>query len=796
MRLYPLFFFSGAAALGYQVIWTKLFALTLGHEFRSAMIVIAAFFAGMGLGAAASQRILSLAGSRAFGFIELGIGIWGFFTPMLIPHSGGFLSAFLILLPATFGMGASLPAMAALARTAANSRVIAASYAANTLGAMAGALLSAFALMPALGLDASVRICAAINIIVGMLAPTLAGSAYLPEPNDRVPFPRPLALTLFLSGFLAIAWEAAGFRLLAQVLENTVFTMAVLLAVYLGGQSIGAVLWRKFHRVEAPWAFGVLALLAAASLWLFGFAQPVYAWGRRQFGDSLGGVMSAEMLATAAMFFLPTVAMGAAFASLAERAGERRLGPAILVNSIGATAAALFVPFLFPKIGATGILIVLALGYALLGLRKPILPAIAILALLFAPRPLRITNFPPGAKLVEYREGKMANVAVTETPDGHRTLFVNNRFQMGGTAAVIPELRHGHIPLLLHPDPRRALFLGLGTGISFSSAAAHPALFAEGVELLPEVAAVIPQFFRDTAPPTNIHIADARTFIRQSPNDYDVIVGDLFHPAQDGAGFLYTREHFARAQERLADGGLFCQWLPLHQLDLPNTHTIIRTFLSVFPNAYAFILRFNVDAPAIGLIGWKGTPPQWNENWIEARAVENFLGPELRRVALGDSLRLFGCYLGGADDLRLLAGTGRINTDARPIVVFEAPKFSFRRGAPSHARLLALLGHSRPLRIGSSEFQERLEKFIAARDVYLRALPFETAGQPERALDGYIESARMSEDFTSGYAQAITIARAKAVSQPAVARRILERLAEAQPNRPVARELLERLFTE
>lgn len=794
MRLYPLFFFSGAAALGCQIIWTKLFALTLGHEFRSAMIVIAAFFAGMGLGAAFSRRILSFAGSRAFGFIELCIGIWAFFTPMLIPHSRGFFSAFLILLPATFGMGASLPAMAALARTTANSRVIAGSYAANTLGAMAGALLGAFALMPTFGLDASVRICAAINIIVGMLAPTLAGSAHLPDSNDRAPLSRPLALTLFLSGFLAIAWEVVGFRLLAQILENTVFTMAVLLAVYLAGQSLGAALWRKFHRLEAAWAFGALALLAAASLWLFNIARPLYAWARTQFGDSLGGVMSAEILATAAMFLLPTVAMGAAFASLVERAGESRLGPAILVNSVGAAAAAIFVPFLFPKIGAAGILIVLGFGYAALGWRRPILSAIAILALLFAPRPLRITNLPPAAKLVEYREGKMANVAVTETPDGHRTLFVNNRFQMGGTAAAIPELRHGHIPLLLHPDPRRALFLGLGTGISLSSAAAHPALFGEGVELLPEVAAVLPQFFRDTASPTNIHIADARTFIRQSPNTYDVIVGDLFHPAQDGAGFLYTREHFARVQERLAEGGLFCQWLPLHQLDLPNTHTIIRTFRSVFPNAQAFILRFNVDAPVIGLVGWKGSPPQWNENWVEARAVENLLGPELRRVALGDSLRLFGCYLGGSDDLRLLAGAGPINTDARPIVVFDAPKFSFRREAPTHARLLALLGHSQPLKIGSPEFQARLQKFIAARDVYLRALPFENAGQPERALDGYIESARLSEDFTSGYAQAITIARAKALSEPAEARRILERLAEAQPNRPVAKEMIDRLF--
>lgn len=786
MRLYPLFFFSGAAALGCQVAWTKLFALTLGHEFRAAMLVIAAFFAGMGLGAAGSRQVLSRFGTRSFAWLELLIGLWGALTPFLIPKTSGFATAFAVLLPATFAMGATLPAMARLGEA------ISGAYAANTIGAGFGCLAAAFWWMPAVGLNGAVWICAAMNLLVAAFAFRLSSETSPATKSEKLPLG--LGATLFASGFLAIAWEVVGFRLLAQVLENTVFTMAVLLAVYLAGQSLGAAIWRKFNRLEAPWPFGLLAILAVSSLWLFKFSTPIYEWSRSQFGDSLGAVFSAEMLATAAMFLLPTLAMGAAFASLAERAGEPRLGPAILANSLGAAAAALFVPFLFPRAGAAGILIMLALGYAILAFRKPILPAIAIILLLFAPRPLRLIALPPGAKLIAYREGKMANVAVTETPDSHRTLFVNNRFQMGGTAALIPELRHGHIPLLLHPDPRRALFLGLGTGISLSSASAHPALFAEGVELLPEVAEVMTNFFPNKTPPQNIRIADARRFIRESPNHYDVIVGDLFHPAADGAGFLYTREHFTRVKDRLTGAGLFCQWLPLHQLDLANTCTIIGTFISVFPNAQAYLLRFNTDVPVLGLVGWKSSPPNFHENWVETRLIENNLAPELRRVALADSLRLFGCYVAGPDELRIFAAGRRLNTDAFPAILFKAPEFSFRRNAPTHARLWALLGHSKPPPIGSPPFQERLAKFIAARDVYLRALPFEDHGQPDRAIDGYIESARLSEDFTSGYAQCLAIARAKAVSQPAEARRILERLVEAQPNRPVARELLERLF--
>src|SRR5262249_43189186 len=163
-----------------------------------------------------------------------------------------------------------------------------------------------------------------------------------------------------------------------------------------------------------------------------------------------------------------------------------------------------------------------------------------------------------------FREGAMASVAVLESTNHSRVLKVNNRFQMGGTAARIAEQRHADIPLLLHPDPKRALFIGLGTGITFATAAKYPNLIADGVELLPGVAEAMPLFQDDPRafenPALHVHVADGRRFVLITTNRYDVIVGDLFHPAQDGAAFLYTREHFTAVRERLAPRGLFCQW--------------------------------------------------------------------------------------------------------------------------------------------------------------------------------------------------------------------------------------------
>src|SRR5438034_94509 len=92
-------------------------------------------------------------------------------------------------------------------------------------------------------------------------------------------------------------------------------------------------------------------------------------------------------------------------------------------------------------------------------------------------------------------------------------------------------------------------------------------------------------FSPERQPALKMFVADARRFVRATSAQYDVIVADLFHPARDGAGSLYTLEHFRAIRQRLASGGLFCQWLPLHQLDENMLRIIVRTFLEIFPRS-------------------------------------------------------------------------------------------------------------------------------------------------------------------------------------------------------------------
>jgi len=401
----------------------------------------------------------------------------------------------------------------------------------------------------------------------------------------------------------------------------------------------------------------------------------------------------------------------------------------------------------------------------------------------------------------------MASVAVVEDATRNRTLRVNNHFQMGGTGAAEAEYRHSHIPLLLHPAPKRALVLGVGTGITLGAATLHPEITADGVELLPEVLAVMQQFEPfNHAPQASsavlLHAVDARRFVKISRTQYDVIIADLFHPSQDGAGTLYTLEHFAAIRQRLAQNGLFCQWLPLHQLDEPTLKVIVSTFLKVFPETQAYLLRFNVDAPVLGLIGMT-SQPRYGSNWIEQRLAKNSVHAEIKKLALADSIRFFGNLLAGPKELRRFSEKAEINLDAWPVVMFHAPAFAYQKTHTSYGRLVALLDELRPdpaetLHLAATaeekQFARKLSGYFAARKAYIHGLVAQAEDRQDQAIDAFVESARLSDDFTPGYAQCLTLASLEARNNPAKARALLERLVAAQPSRPVAQEMLKRLF--
>lgn len=857
--LYVLFALSGAAGLGYQMVWVRMFAAGLGHETPALLGVASAFLGGLAVGGWCFDRRIggSTNAVRWYVGIELVIGACGLLTAGTVPWMNQlalpligaeptafrqwsivFLLPFLTLLPATAAMGATLPAMERLlSPLTTGGRCIGAVYAANTFGAVVGTLGTVFVVMPALGFRATLGVLAAVNVVCAVVAWKIFGAAnHAPEvrPREERHRNRPavvtaaarasgmsakrLAVTLFFTGFLGIGFEIVVVRLLSQVLENTVYTYASALAVYLVGIALGGA-WYQRRNVAPGDGLALSRLLAAlaaaclASVALVHFARPIYSAIRNALGDSLFATALGEALMAAVVFLIPTVLMGTTFSHLVQSARRENggVGRAGAINTLGCAAAGLVGAALLPGLGMKTTAVSLGVGYVLLmpnwskvGGRLALVPVAMALALM---ADLRIVDTLPGAEVVAYKDGAMASVAVVKTADGHRSLRVNNRLQMGGTAAALAERRQAHLPLLLHPGPRRALFLGPGTGVTLGAATAYPGLAVDGVELVPEVIGMMRHFEPENEGPLprnggRVLAADARRFVRVTTNRYDVIVADLFHPAHDGAGFLYTREHFQAVRERLAPGGLFCQWLPLHQLDEPVMRSVVRTFLDTFSETRAFLLHFNVDIPALALVGTV-TKPVFASGSFEKRIADAELRSRLRGAGLERFINLAGCFVADAETLGRFAGNAPLSTDNSPLVLFAAPRFAVKREARAETLLLTILEKCQPsesalaksgFEVSEERFATDLRGFLAARDIYLNGLVKEGSGDLNGAMESYFASANRSLLFTPSYARCVTIIQVMAQTDRERAWELFQRLEAAQPAQPLGKKLLGPLF--
>ncbi len=832
--LYGLFFLSGAAGLGYQIVWARAFALGLGHELPGVLAVVSAIFAGLSLGSLALDRRISASPRPDLWYVALEalIGLWALATLVLIPASEAvgarwvgidtgsamrqwtvaFAIPLVTLLPATFAMGATLPAMERFVVAREPGRHVGGLYAANSLGAVAGTITAAYLALPWLGIRASVIGFAALNLICAGLAGLLALAWNRDRPREESRGPgaasrsaldrwgrgvRGLPLFWLATGCLGIAYESLGIRILSRVFENSIYSFAVVLSLYLAGTAAGAAAyqrWARPTRVE-PTLRRLLTAIAAScmvgGLGLY-FEVALYRLARGALGDSPAAVAFAELFVASFVFLLPTAFMGATFSHLVQAARRRDggVGRSAAINTLGAAMAPPLVGvFALPVLGAPVVLAAIVSGYLLLA-RRWAWAAVVLLLCFFRPTSLPQELHREGESLLAWREGALASVAVVELADGERRLRVNGRFQMGGTGTGILGSRQGLLPLLLHDAPRNAAFLGVATGATLKGALEHPEVDLTGVELLPEVFEMLPLFENtgavvSSSPRVELVVADARRFARTSPEHFDVIVGDLFHPGRDGAGTLYTAEHFAAIRDRLAPDGLFCQWLPLHQLDEPTLQSIVGTFLSVFPDAWAFVGDFVIDTPVVGLVGsrrgslelglsrWGGDPSA-----LPKRSV-------LHHHKLYTPVMLAGSAIASPAQLREFAAGAEIARDDLPLVVYRAPYFTARRDTVRHGRLLSWIE-----RVGTAEIAplfaadapnrtawvERTRLFVEARDDYFRGLALADEGDGKGAMSALWRSHAQSREFTEVRRHLERIAAAMEPRSPDKARAIRRRL--------------------
>jgi spermidine synthase len=568
------FLLSGTSGLVYEIVWARKLSVLVGGTASAGQSVLAAFFAGITLGAfwlghrAASAKD----GARFYARLELGIAGAGVYSAVALETalkwadgiSDGSASprtaamalglTLLVCLPATVLMGATFPAIArAITQTATNlnaTALLGRAYAANTAGAVVGSFGSAFVLFGLLGVRGTIGLAIGGNLLAAVLVwlwvpkqavPTAESPALKPQPD--APLSRSIAAALLLSGFVAITLEIIAIRILAVTLSDTIYTFAIAIGAYILGAALAAVVMgRRSSSKRASSRTLVLIALVLVLLWLplLQLASPFYDALKSFLGTGFVSNVIAESvvgLLVAAPAAFPTTWIYlhlAAHPAVKNPAQGARLAAAW--NGIGCTLAPIVCSLvLLPIFGTLGLaLLSVALLWLCFAILKPeaerrstpsgvaIVVTLVMCLAVFSVLRNGLHGFTTteGWHLVWAREGAGVTVSIEESPAGLRRLRTNNNFGEGGDSAGISQTRQGMFPTLFVRDGRdtRVLNLGVGSGITMGATVLGlPSATFEGVELLPEIHGAVSFFEKSNhslATRTNVtlHIADARSF--------------------------------------------------------------------------------------------------------------------------------------------------------------------------------------------------------------------------------------------------------------------------------------------
>jgi len=352
-----------------------------------------------------------------------------------------------------------------------------------------------------------------------------------------------------------------------------------------------------------------------------------------------------------------------------------------------------------------------------------------------------------GVEVLFYREGLMSTVLVARDRDeyyplGERmvpmlSLFNNGKADASSYRDMPTQVLVAQIPLLLHPAPRAGLVIGLASGTTAGSALTHELESLDVVEI--EAAVVEASRYFDFVsgsplddPRTRLTVADARTVLLLEDRAYDVIMSEPSNPWMTGVSNLFTLEFFELARSRLAEGGIFAQWLHFYSMSPENLEALLRTFHSAFPESYIFSTIAHSDLLLVGA----NDPLDLDLRRLEQRLARPAVRADLRRIGVRDVAEFLARGRLGPRELAALVGAdGPLNTDDNALIEYAAPLDLYRNTRRANAERLqaSALGLAPYLRGAGSEFYLRLaeayqeqgfrSEALAALEAAARAAP-------------------------------------------------------------------------
>jgi spermidine synthase len=573
---------------------------------------------------------------------------------------------------------------------------------------------------------------ALIGFGLTLLTPQVAGRSVAPAKSVSGSASRPaktaeavaVYVAIALSGLCALGAEVVWTRLLSLLLGGTVYTFSIILGMFLVGlgigSSIGSILARSTSRpllllgacqlflaAATAWAGNVLArslpywpidtslsfspwvdfqidvlrclwtVLPATILWGASFPLALAAVASR--GQDAGRIVGGVYAANTAGAIVGALATSLCLIPwLGTQTTQQVL--------IGVSAAAALLLFIVPLIRQLMAPAAPGRGWKMLGvplagsLAITVGVAVAVLLAWSVPKvpdklvawgrqmPTRLDS----GEVVFMGEGMNSSVAVTQLGE-RRNFHVAGKIE----ASTLPEDMRlqrmmGHLPALIHQQPRHVLVVGCGAGVTAGSFMPYPDLERLVIcEIEPLIPAVVADYFAKENygvvhdPRVEVKIDDARHFVRTTPEKFDVITSDPIHPWVKGAATLYSKEYYELVKKHLNPGGVVAQWVPLYESDYETVKSEIATFFEVFPDGTIWSNLLGVEGYDVVLVGQVEATP------IDLDAFERRLERDdhkavyqsLKDVGFNEPLSLLGAYAGRAADLKPWLQGAEINRD-------------------------------------------------------------------------------------------------------------------------------------
>ncbi len=720
--LHPAVLLSGATALAYEIVWTRRLSLLLGSTTGALVAVLSTFMLGLALGALAIGRRSDSSRQplRWYGLLEIGIGLFAIAFESLLGLVGGSMAgACALLLVPTALMGGTLPVLARAAAhtTERGTLALGSLYGTNTLGAVAGALLTSLCFLEWWGLRGTVLAAAAANVATGLLfwgLSFLAGERPIPPRDPETPASRwggdagvGILLPFFLAGFAGLLLQVAWIRLLVYFLEGFTIAFGLMLAAYLLGLGAGALLGCPLaaHSPNPRRLLARLLLVAAVgALATYPLAGPIGGWLEAMRSDyqASAGIDIAyglRLFAAAAAIVLPATLCAGMLTPVVARIAMndrdsigRHAGVVYAASTLGAVLAPAAAGFwLIPSLGvpgaiALGAVLLLVAGTAIAcspGSRSTFVAAAAAITLvviglganLREPLVLRSHVFAAAKsprRLIAFREGRMAGVSVVEElRDGTRRLYLDD-FSAAETGAQYGYMRLlAHLPVLLHPEPKRVLVIAFGTGTTAGAAALHDEVAeVTCVEIEPAVYDVADRFQEQNRgvlamPKVRKVVADGREFVGRGGARFDVITLEPLMPYSPAAVYLYTREFYEAARRSMRRDGILCQWIPPHGVSSADLKRLLASVAEAFP--YVSVWYYEHAVLVVGAFA----SPRLDWTTFQERASRPEVAADLREAHVGGAAHLLGAFICGGEALAAALGTTPPMEDDRTDLEFR-----------------------------------------------------------------------------------------------------------------------------